>query len=161
GAQTFFTSAVTPAAALAYTNRTMRSASIAAFPDLPTAHAFHLRQNMDAENFPEKAAWEKATAIRFDHDWRGVNADPQRATEVRLLRNYEMLFLKFVCKFGELHVFPDARHDGWRDQLWDRDVAEAFLQPDDRDPRIYKELEVAPNGYWIDLNIAHGEKEEM
>jgi alpha-galactosidase len=27
--------------------------------------------------------------------------------------------------------------------------------------RVYKELEVSPNGFWIDLNIAHGTKEEM
>jgi alpha-galactosidase len=132
-----------------------------AFLGLPTAHALRLRQTVDAEGFPEKSAWEKAPAIRFDHDWRGANADPQRGTEVRVLWNRETLFLQFFCRFRELHVFPDARPDGWRDQLWERDVAEAFLQPDDRDPRIYKELEVAPNGYWIDLNLAHGEKEEM
>ena len=30
---------------------------------------------------------------------------------------------------------------------------EAFLQPDDSDPLIYKELEVSPNGFWIDLDI--------
>jgi alpha-galactosidase len=45
--------------------------------------------------------------------------------------------------------------------LWERDVAEAFLQPDATDPRVYKELEVSPNGFWIDLNIVRGEKEEM
>jgi alpha-galactosidase len=58
-------------------------------------------------------------------------------------------------------VFPNARADGWRDELWERDVAEAFLQPDARDVRVYKELEVSPNGFWIDLNIVHGTKEEM
>jgi alpha-galactosidase len=80
---------------------------------------------------------------------------------VRLLWNNETLFLRFIGRFRALHVFPDARPDGWRDHLWERDVAEAFLQPDDGDPRVYKELEISPNGFWIDLNIAHGEKEEM
>ena len=98
---------------------------------------------------------------RFDHDWRGVEADPKRATEVKLLWNAETLFLRFLARYKELNVFPDARADGWRDELWERDVVEAFLQPDAIDPRVYKELEVSPNGYWIDLNIAHGEKEEM
>lgn len=161
GAPTFFTSAVTAAAALEYTSRAMNSASVHPFPDLPTAYAWQLRETVGAEAFPESAMWEKASVIRFDHDWRGANADPQRATEVRLLWNAETLFLRFDCKFRELHVFPDARMDGWRDQLWDRDVAEAFLQPDDCNPRVYKELEVAPNGYWIDLSLAHGQKEEM
>ena len=40
-------------------------------------------------------------------------------------------------------------------------LSEAFLQPDGRDLLRYKELEVAPNGYWIDLNISHGERKEM
>src|SRR5215469_11732906 len=62
----------------------------------------------------------------------------------------QTLFLRFVGYYRELHVFPDARPDGWHAQLWERDMAEAFLQPDVRDSLIYKELEVAPNGYWID-----------
>jgi len=139
----------------------MNSAIADPFPNLPTACALRLQEKVGAEGFPDGAAWEKTPAIRFAHDWRGANADPQRSTEVRLLWNAETLFLRFVCKFRELYVFADARPDGWRDQLWDRDVAEAFLQPDDRAPHVYKELEVAPNGFWIDLNIAHGEKEEM
>ncbi len=144
---------------LEYTSQTMHP--VPEFQNLPTAYALRLPGDRGAETFPESASWEKASAIRFDRDWRGVNADPQCATEVRLLWNSETFFLRFVAQFRELHVFPDARPDGWRDQLWERDVAEAFLQPNDRDPWIYKELEVAPNGCWIDLNISHGEKEQM
>ena len=139
----------------------MNSARVSQFENLPTAYALRLAEDLSVEGFPAKFSWEKAPAIRFDHDWRGMNADAHRETEVRLLWNHEALFLRFVARFRELHVFPDARPDGWRDQLWERDVAEAFLQPDDRDPRVYKELEVSPNGFWIDLNIAHGQKEEM
>jgi len=36
----------------------------------------------------------------------------------------------------------------------DRDVAEAFLQPDSSRARFYKEFEVSPNGMWIDLDIS-------
>ena len=146
---------------LEYTSQAMNLDAASPFPELPAASALRLRENVAAEGFPDAICWEKAPAIRFAHDWRGTNADPRRSTEVRLLWDPETLFLRFVAQFRELHVFPDARRDGWRDQLWTRDVAETFLQPDDRDPRVYKELEVAPNGYWIDLNIAHGEKEEM
>ena len=128
---------------------------------LPTAYALLLMENVGAEGFPEAASWEKAPAIRFEHDWKGEEADPQRATEVQLLWNARTLFLRFFAEYRELHVFPDARADGWRDELWERDVAEAFLQPDAKDERGYKELEVSPNGFWIDLNIAQGKKEEM
>ncbi|HMH06769.1 MAG TPA: carbohydrate-binding family 9-like protein, partial [Terriglobales bacterium] len=43
-----------------------------------------------------------------------------------------------------------------RDHLWDRDVAEAFLQPDPARERYYREFEVSPNGMWIDLDIFPG-----
>lgn len=128
---------------------------------LPTAYALLLKEAVNAEGFPEKSAWEKAPAIRFDADWRGLQADPQRATEVRLLWNRETLFLRFRAQYRELNIFPSARPDGWRDQLWERDVAEVFLQPEDGDPLVYKEFEISPNNFWIDLNISHGAKEEM
>jgi alpha-galactosidase len=50
-------------------------------------------------------------------------------------------------------MFEDSDADGRRDQLWDRDVAEAFLQPDPTRPEFYREFEVSPNGMWIDLDI--------
>ena len=131
------------------------------FGELPTAYALLLEERVEETGFPEKAWWERTPAIRFDRDWRGEQADPQRATEVRLLWSEQTLFLRFLARYRDLHVFPDAGADGWRDKLWERDVAEAFLQPDASDARAYKELEVSPNGFWIDLNIAYGTKEEM
>ena len=131
------------------------------FDQLPTAYALLLKEGATVEGFPEQDWWERAPAIRFQHDWRGEKADPQRATEVRLLWNEQTLYLRLLARYRELHVFPDARANGWRDELWERDVAEAFLQPDTSVTRVYKELEVSPNGFWIDLDIADGEKEEM
>jgi alpha-galactosidase len=72
-----------------------------------------------------------------------------------------MLFLRFECQYRELHVFPDSDPNGRRDQLWDRDVAEAFLQPDPSRPTEYKEFEVSPNGFWIDLDISPGQKPDL
>jgi len=148
-------------AALNYTIWAMNPASASQTGKLPTAVALYLKEPIGLERFPSRASWEQAPAIRFSSDWKGQQADPQRETEVRLLWTRDTLFLRFVARFRELHVFPDARPDGWRDQLWDRDVAEAFLQPDTSDPLVYKEFEISPNGYWIDLNISRSEKEEM
>src|SRR5579871_6073047 len=117
--------------------------------------------DFDVEGFPSAGAWAKAQAISFDWDWRGENADAQRSTEVRVLWNAETLFLRFAQRYRTITVYADAREDGWRDELWDRDVAEAFLQPDSSDPRKYLEFEVAPNGQWIDLLISHGTKAEL
>lgn len=105
--------------------------------------------------------WNLATAITFSHDWQGKNPDPGRQTEVRVLWTRQTLYLRFVCRYRELHVFSDSDADGRRDQLWDRDVAEVFLQPDPFKPDRYKEFEVSPNGYWIDLDIAPGAKPDL
>lgn len=147
------------ASVLNYTIWRMNSSSIES--SLPSVSALQFTGAADPDGFPPSSAWERAEAIRFDHDWRGQNPDPQRETEVRLLWTRDALFLRFLAHYRDLTVFSDARPDGWRDHLWDRDVAETFLQPDSSDPRVYKEIEVSPNGFWIDLNISHGELEEM
>lgn len=107
------------------------------------------------------ASWDLAAPLRFNTDWRGSSADPERETEVRLLWTPDSLFLRFRAKYRVITVFPDAEPNGRRNQLWDRDVAEVFLQPDPSIPRQYKEFEVSPNGYWIDLDIAPGEKHDL
>jgi alpha-galactosidase len=126
-----------------------------------TAFADRLTEKVDSEGFPPKATWDKAAALHFDQDWQGRNTDARRATEVRLMWTADTLFVRFRCQYRNITVFTDAREDGWRYQLWDRDVAEVFLQADASDPLIYKEFEVSPNGYWIDLAVWHGEIEEL
>jgi alpha-galactosidase len=125
------------------------------------AVAVHMAAPADAEGFPTCTAWELPSPLRFNADWQGKNADPARETEVRMLWTAETLFLRFHCKYQAITVFPDAAASGWRDQLWDRDVTEVFLQPDASNPGRYKEFEVSPNGYWIDLHIAPGEKRDL
>jgi alpha-galactosidase len=116
---------------------------------------------LDAEGFPVSAAWEKAPAIQFDHDWQGKNADPQRETQVQLLWTPDALYLKFLARYRSITVFADGEPSGRRDKLWERDVAEVFLQPPESGARQYKEFEVSPNGLWIDLDIAPGEKHDL
>ena len=120
-----------------------------------------LKDATDGDGFPLEKAWEGAPPVRFDADWRGLNADPERETEVRLLWTPETLYLRFVARYRSITVFPDADGRGWRDHLWDRDVCEVFLQTDPAEPRQYKEFEVAPNGFWIDLGIGPGEKHDL
>ena len=130
-------------------------------PEASRVVAVQMREQPDAQGFPRPMEWRRAETLRFDADWRGENTDPGRATQVQLLWNPEWLFLKFQAKFRVITVFPDAEPSGRRDQLWDRDVAEVFLQPDPTHLRHYKEFEVSPNGFWIDLDIAPGEKHDL
>jgi alpha-galactosidase len=101
-------------------------------------------------------AWQTAIPIAFSSDWQGKNADPGRETKVRVLWSRQYLYLRFECRYREFFVFEDSDPNGRRDHLWDRDVAEAFLQPDPSRERFYKEFEVSPNGMWVDLDIFPG-----
>jgi alpha-galactosidase len=126
-----------------------------------TAIAARLSGELDAENFPSLAAWEQSAPVKFSTDWQGKNPDPSRETEVRIIWTEHTLYLRFRARYRSMTVFGDAETNGRREQLWDRDVAEVFLQTDLSAPRQYKEFEVSPNGFWIDLDIAPGEKHDL
>jgi alpha-galactosidase len=100
--------------------------------------------------------WQSASAVAFSSDWQGKNPDADRETQVRVLWSDKTLFLRFECRYRELFLFADADPSGRRDHLWDRDVAEAFLQPNPAQEHYYREFEVSPNGMWIDLDIFPG-----
>ncbi|MDP9147054.1 MAG: carbohydrate-binding family 9-like protein [Acidobacteriota bacterium] len=124
--------------------------------DEDTAVAQALISSVDDDGFPIVSAWTKTQTLRFDADWKGENADPERATEVRLLWTPANLYLKFRARYRTITSFDNADVNGRRDHLWDRDVVEVFLQPDPSQLGRYKEFEVSPNGYWIDLEIENG-----
>ena len=105
--------------------------------------------------------WRQAVPISFCTDWQGLNSDPALLTQVQALWSTRTLFLRFECRFRELHVFEDAAPNGRRDRLWERDVAEAFLQPGATRQRYYKEFEVSPNGMWIDLDISPAGRSDL
>jgi alpha-galactosidase len=124
---------------------------------LPASHAeviaVRLRQPADANGFPVEQEWQRAEPVTFCHDWQGKNEDPSRSSEVRLLWSDDHLYIRFRCRYRAIYVFPDGAANGRRDELWDRDVAEAFLQGDRFGEKCYKEFEVSPNGQWLDLDI--------
>lgn len=97
--------------------------------------------------------WSRAVPITFCADWQGEHPDMGRQTTVRVLWTTESIYLRFECRYRDLFTFDDSDPNGRRDHLWDRDVAEAFLQPDPASGHYYKEFEVSPNGFWIDLDI--------
>jgi len=102
------------------------------------------------------AEWQAANPAAFCSDWQGKNPDPERETQVRVLWSRDTLYLRYECRYRELYVFDDSEANGRRDHLWERDVAEAFLQPDPSREGYYKEFEVSPNGMWIDLDVFPG-----
>jgi alpha-galactosidase len=106
-------------------------------------------------------AWQNAVPVIFHTDWQGQNPEPARETQVRVLWSPETMYLRFECCYRELCLFCDADSNGRRDHLWDRDVAEVFLQPDPSRQSYYKEFEVSPNGMWADLEIFPGGRSDL
>ena len=118
-----------------------------------TIRAVEYAGSPDASGFPPVHAWQRAQPVCFDSDWQGKNNDASLATQVRVLWTLPMLYLEFRCRYRTLTVFDKSDANGRRDQLWDRDVTEAFIQTDPMQPRRYWEFEISPNGMWIDLEI--------
>ena len=114
---------------------------------------------LDAAN--PAAEWELAQPVAFCADWQGLNPQPALLTQAQVLWSDSALYLRFECHFRTLTVFADSDPNGRRDRLWDRDVVEAFLQSDPSRQHCYKELEVAPNGMWIDLDIFPGGRSDL
>lgn len=121
-----------------------------------TIVAVHTRRAIVLNAQKADPAWVSASPVAFCSDWQGKNADPERETQVRALWAAKTIYLRFECRYRELCTFDDSEPNGRRDRLWERDVAEAFLQPHDAAGPYYKEFEVSPNGMWIDLDIFPG-----
>ncbi len=118
--------------------------------------AVHLSRGIQLDAAHPAPEWRKAAPITFCRDWQGKNPEPEHETQVRALWSAQTLYLQFECRYRDLYLFEDSDPNGRRDHLWDRDVAEAFLQPDPSQEHNYKEFEVSPNGMWIDLDIFPG-----
>jgi alpha-galactosidase len=123
--------------------------------------AVRIKEEVKVDATHPSAAWQTAVPIAFCSDWQGKNPDPARETQVRALWSPQTLYLRFECRYQELFLFRDSDPDGRRDHLWDRDVAEVFLQPDLSRERHYKEFEVSPNGLWVDLDIFPGGRADL
>ena len=96
--------------------------------------------------------WRDAPRVLFNHDSFG-NAVPNHGTEVRSRWTSGNLYFLFICPFEELHLKPNPKRIEETNQLWNWDVAEAFIGSDFQNIRRYKEFEISPQSEWVDLDI--------
>ncbi len=100
----------------------------------------------------DHAAWNEAQAVRLTRYWSGAEAPAGRHAEARLLWDDEALRVRFVCQQSEpLVISASPRIERKTQGLWDRDVCELFIAPDNAEN--YFEFEAAPTGEWLDLAI--------
>src|SRR5262245_1061808 len=105
-----------------------------------------------------KKVWKRARWIQFSHSMSGNPDYPRQTTRVASVWTATSVYFAFLCKYDRLNVFAgeDPQKERW--ELWNRDVAEVFLNPQPDRLLHYYEFEVAPNNQWIDLEITRGEK---
>jgi len=100
-----------------------------------------------------KKVWQRAVWVRFDHDISGRKTFPDAETRVASLWTATHVYFAFWCRYTSLNVYEgeDPAKERW--ELWNRDVAEVFVNPEPARVNHYYEFEVAPNNQWIDLEI--------
>jgi hypothetical protein len=78
---------------------------------------------------------------------------PDSETQVASLWTPTFVYFAFWCKYRTLNIYEadDSAKERW--ELWNRDVIEAFINPQPERFLHYYELEVGPNNQWIDLEI--------
>src|SRR5215467_8812076 len=117
------------------------------------AEARHITRNFKPDGNLSKDVWKRAKWVEFKHDKSGKYNFPSAATRVAAAWTADFVYFAFSCKYDSLNVYQgeDISKERW--ELWNRDVAEVFLNPQPENISHYYEFEVAPNNQWIDLEI--------
>ena len=98
--------------------------------------------------------WETAENVKIIKYWSGAAAPNGRHFEAKLLWSDSAFYVRFSAnQYEPLVVSEKPDLEKKTRGLWDRDVCEIFLAPNEKKPRNYFEFEVAPTGEWIDLKI--------
>lgn len=101
---------------------------------------------------PATPFWQGAQPIYADKGRYG-ETQPRYRTEIRSRWTSEYLYFLFVCPYEKLNLKPSPSTATETYELWNWDVAEAFIGSNFQNIRRYKEFEISPQGEWIDLDI--------
>jgi len=109
---------------------------------------------------PNAAEWRDAPGVKFAHDYLGkpIEGPP---TEVRSRWTKTHLYLLYICPYTELTLKADPTTSAETPRLWNWDVGEVFIGPDRGPITQYKELQVSPQGEWVDLDIDREHPKEL
>src|SRR5260370_27404306 len=134
------------------------SGQIATVVQQPYASNMQLQAKRSSVDFlpdgdSSKPSWKHSESVEFDTEVSGTSHSPQISTRVASVWTETHIYFLFWCRYDSLNVYQgeDPKVERW--QLWDRDVAEVFLNPRPERVNHYYEFEVAPNNQWIDLEI--------
>ncbi|MBS1808134.1 MAG: carbohydrate-binding family 9-like protein [Acidobacteria bacterium] len=101
---------------------------------------------------PNAAQWKSVAGVVTEQGRRGETV-PNHRTEIRSVWTPKNLYLLFICQYEELNLKANPSTTTETNQLWNWDVAEAFIGTDFNDIKHYTEYQVSPQGEWVDLDI--------
>jgi homoserine O-acetyltransferase/O-succinyltransferase len=116
------------------------------------AHSARAERDFDLVADPARAEWSAAPAVTISREFLGQPIAGRR-TEIRSRWTKDNLYLLYICPYDALNLKPNPNTTAETDQLWNWDVAEAFIGSDYDHIGRYKEFEVSPRGEWVDLDI--------
>ncbi len=111
------------------------------------------RADVEPDGKLDKSFWAGVERVRFDHAAFSRASYPEAETTVASRWTRKFLYLAFRCRYQTLNIYQGEDPGPERWQLWEKDVAEAFINPNPDHPFHYYEFEIAPNNQWLDLEI--------
>jgi hypothetical protein len=121
-------------------------------PELREARSAFSETDAPLDTDSSSAFWRDAPVILLTRTAYGESLTGQ-PTEVRSRWTRKSLYVLFTCPYETLSLKPDPVTSQETNRLWEWDVAEAFIRPDDANIRRYKEFEVSPQGEWVDVDV--------
>jgi hypothetical protein len=118
--------------------------------------AARLEAQRAAKDFPltlDLKAWRTARPVAAAVDPFGKPAGPGGQFEIRTLWTPQYLYFLFSCPYDSLYLKPNPVTKTETNKLWEWDVAEVFVGGDPANIYHYRELQVSPQGEWVDLDI--------
>ena len=100
-----------------------------------------------------KTVWTAARRVRFNSDAFREAVFPEIETTVASLWTDEHLYFAYWCSYQSLNCFPVAELCSEGNELWTRDVVEAFVAPEISKSNHYFEFEVSPDNRGLVLEI--------
>src|SRR5438270_8716808 len=112
----------------------------------------HIGKDFSLSADPAAPEWKAAEPIFAENGPTG-DLTPGHKTEIRSRWWDRNLYFLFVCPYDSLNLKPNPTTTEETNKLWEWDVAEVFIGTDFENIRRYKELQVSPQGEWVDLDI--------
>ena len=123
-----------------------------AFASPPPFESAYVDHDFELTADPQTPEWRSAPSIQIGLDYFGqpIAGNP---IVVRSRWSDRHLYLLYACPYDELYLRPNPNPAVETPQLWNHDVAEVFIGWDAEHIARYKELQVSPQGEWVDLDI--------